>query len=148
MGAAARMSLSGGDMKTLICAATVCLSLAASRPGAQEASSCPVRIKSMDLSPLAGESVTNTNKYATVRRKLSFRYENVSARDVASISLRIKGRLLTSGPAGPSVLDTSKPILVEGPMKAGKSGKKSVTVTTLPDQPARIGLTEVKFADG
>jgi hypothetical protein len=103
-------------------------------------------MSSFRWSPVVGSKVTYGD--APVQRKISFRYENVSGKDVESISLRIHGRLPVSGPTGPSMMRTSKPVILQELIRAGRSGKMSVKVTTLPDVPVRIELTEVKFADG
>jgi hypothetical protein len=135
-------------MRISICAAAFLLFVGTTGALAQDASgiACPVRIKSARLSPVIGGNTVMYGK-APVQRKLSFHYENLSGKDIESISLRITGRLQVSGPAGSSFLDTAKPVVVQGPMNAGKSGKKSIKLTTLPDVPIKIVLTEVKFAD-
>jgi hypothetical protein len=135
-------------VKIPFCAAAILLFAATTGAVAQDSSAtaCPVRIESIRLSPVLGNTVMSAK--APVKRKLSFRYENVSRKDIESMSLRISGRMQVSGPAGPSFLDTAKPVIVQVPMRAGESGKKSITLTTLPDTPLKIALTEIKFADG
>ena len=78
--------------------------------------------------------------------KLSFKYRNVSGRDIQSITIRAEGRKQVSGPAGPSFLDTSRTFEVTGPMPANSSKKISVK---LPEGNwSSFELEQVKFSNG
>jgi hypothetical protein len=86
--------------------------------------------------------------HADTAGKLSFRYNNLSGRDVRSITLRIIGRMQVSGPTGPSFVDTSQTVVVDGPMLANTSKKTKVKLPNGSLNALRVELAEVKFTDG
>ncbi len=113
--------------------------------GQEDATSCPLLIDSLKLSHSVlgiGTSAGQAVKWGT----LSFKYKNISGKDIQSITLRAEGRKQVSGPAGPSFLDTSRTIDVNGPMPANSSKKLSVK---LPEGNwSSFELEQVKFSNG
>lgn len=115
---------------------------------AQESStSCPMEIKSVRVEPLIRGTVTPTEG-APQRGKLLFRYTNISGRDIQTVSLRVSGRMQVSGPTGPSSLETSQNVVVEGPMRVGKPKTASVKLSVATWGGLHVELRQVKFTDG
>jgi hypothetical protein len=89
-----------------------------------------------------GTSTGQAVKWGT----LSFKYNNVSGKDIQSITLRAEGRKQVSGPTGPSFLNLSRTVEVNGPMPANSWKKLSVK---LPDGNwYSFELEQVKFSNG
>lgn len=112
---------------------------------AQDASSCPLELDSLKQSRSIFGIGTSAGQTHTVG-KLSFTCKNISGRDIQSITLRAEGRKQVSGPTGPSFLNMSRTVDVNGPMPANSS--KKLTVKLPEGNWYSFELEQVKFSNG
>lgn len=111
--------------------------------------SCPMELDFLKP-PFVVAGIGTSSGHTKTGGKLSFRYKNLSGRDIQAITLRVSGRIPVPGPTGPSFLHTSHRVVVNRPMLANTSKKISVRVSNTNTNWVGLHaeLEQVRFADG
>ena len=125
-----------------------CLAISVGSYAQQKSDVCPAEITSVHLLPYQIGFGTRPNFNAPPRGKLSFKYTNLSSREIQSVTLRVLGTIPVSGPAGPSFVGSSQDVVVAGQLEPGKSKSKSIKISAATRSGLRVELVNVKFADG
>ena len=125
-----------------------CLVCSVASCAQQNSNVCPAEITSVHLLPYQTVVGTRPTLNAPPQGKLSFKYRNLSSRDIRSITLGVLGSIPVSGPAGPSFMRSKQDVVVEGRLESGKSKSKSIKLSLASWSGLRVELVLVKFADG